>query len=98
MIRRPPRSTLFPYTTLFRSVIEAWMSTGAFSDGGELVFITDADDPRCAEYQQEIAEHDPTNGAAVFNVIQPKWLPLVPKLNAVSLGLALSSDTPQAFM
>src|SRR2546430_3955589 len=23
MIRRPPRSTLFPYTTLFRSVIEA---------------------------------------------------------------------------
>src|SRR3712207_8078447 len=26
MIRRPPRSTLFPYTTLFRSV-----STGAFT-------------------------------------------------------------------
>src|SRR3712207_7826339 len=25
MIRRPPRSTLFPYTTLFRSV--AWTST-----------------------------------------------------------------------
>src|SRR5256885_5057408 len=23
MIRRPPRSTLFPYTTLFRSVLEA---------------------------------------------------------------------------
>src|SRR2546426_6365008 len=23
MIRRPPRSTLFPYTTLFRSVIES---------------------------------------------------------------------------
>src|SRR3712207_8856800 len=27
MIRRPPRSTLFPYTTLFRSVAE-WMTTG----------------------------------------------------------------------
>src|SRR5256885_5232777 len=28
MIRRPPRSTLFPYTTLFRSVpfSEAWMA------------------------------------------------------------------------
>src|SRR2546422_6326409 len=26
MIRRPPRSTLFPYTTLFRSVaVEVWM-------------------------------------------------------------------------
>src|SRR3712207_1333609 len=24
MIRRPPRSTLFPYTTLFRSVFTAW--------------------------------------------------------------------------
>src|SRR5258708_14964538 len=24
MIRRPPRSTLFPYTTLFRSVIANW--------------------------------------------------------------------------
>src|SRR2546429_6384796 len=24
MIRRPPRSTLFPYTTLFRSPIAAW--------------------------------------------------------------------------
>src|SRR2546426_6689140 len=26
MIRRPPRSTLFPYTTLFRSVFETLMS------------------------------------------------------------------------
>src|SRR5256885_5692017 len=29
MIRRPPRSTLFPYTTLFRSVrAESWITTG----------------------------------------------------------------------
>src|SRR2546426_7640562 len=25
MIRRPPRSTLFPYTTLFRSVMDGWI-------------------------------------------------------------------------
>src|SRR5437763_7893714 len=25
MIRRPPRSTLFPYTTLFRSVTGCWL-------------------------------------------------------------------------
>src|SRR5260370_21358169 len=25
MIRRPPRSTLFPYTTLFRSIFEKWL-------------------------------------------------------------------------
>src|SRR2546422_1288886 len=30
MIRRPPRSTLFPYTTLFRSV---WMIAGLGDDG-----------------------------------------------------------------
>src|SRR3712207_8041958 len=38
MIRRPPRSTLFPYTTLFRSVIPApvpprpgpWVAAGGF--------------------------------------------------------------------
>src|SRR3712207_8765385 len=31
MIRRPPRSTLFPYTTLFRSLVLA--------DGNEVVFV-----------------------------------------------------------
>src|SRR2546426_2144260 len=29
MIRRPPRSTLFPYTTLFRSALQAAMTTAA---------------------------------------------------------------------
>src|SRR2546422_3059763 len=29
MIRRPPRSTLFPYTTLFRSPPAPWPSAGA---------------------------------------------------------------------
>src|SRR5256885_7049234 len=28
MIRRPPRSTLFPYTTLFRSITRAHVLTG----------------------------------------------------------------------
>src|SRR3712207_8337331 len=30
MIRRPPRSTLFPYTTLFRSVLQATVETVDF--------------------------------------------------------------------
>src|SRR3989449_2706457 len=30
MIRRPPRSTLFPYTTLFRSNFQAFLPHGAF--------------------------------------------------------------------
>src|SRR2546426_5986312 len=32
MIRRPPRSTLFPYTTLFRS-LERWLSAGVLDAG-----------------------------------------------------------------
>src|SRR2546430_8861530 len=28
MIRRPPRSTLFPYTTLFRSLYKTWDTNG----------------------------------------------------------------------
>src|SRR3989442_7828342 len=30
MIRRPPRSTLFPYTTLFRSVFPVVLNEGSF--------------------------------------------------------------------
>src|SRR3712207_6872247 len=30
MIRRPPRSTLFPYTTLFRSLVERAQWRGAY--------------------------------------------------------------------
>src|SRR3712207_7517174 len=36
MIRRPPRSTLFPYTTLFRSIRERF--TEVFRDGHVIVY------------------------------------------------------------
>src|SRR5687768_17916654 len=32
MLRRPPRSTLFPYTTLFRSTMDVGASTGKLSN------------------------------------------------------------------
>src|SRR5688572_30875155 len=41
MIRRPPRSTLFPYTTLFRSEAEALVVIGKRADN---VSIEDAPD------------------------------------------------------
>src|SRR5258708_35418650 len=37
MIRRPPRSTLFPYTTLFRSMVGAQALMGTPADGYTLM-------------------------------------------------------------
>src|SRR2546430_11640730 len=36
MIRRPPRSTLFPYTTLFRSAFEKVFRVGGFGFGRKI--------------------------------------------------------------
>src|SRR3712207_9503200 len=38
MIRRPPRSTLFPYTTLFRSILENTIVQTTGSAGESLAF------------------------------------------------------------
>src|SRR3712207_7475889 len=50
MIRRPPRSTLFPYTTLFRSRLPAGLSSAeidaavrSFTDGGDSIYELDED-------------------------------------------------------
>src|SRR3712207_7616672 len=41
MIRRPPRSTLFPYTTLFRSdIVDVATSTGASLEDAAAVYFT----------------------------------------------------------
>src|SRR3712207_6868141 len=61
MIRRPPRSTLFPYTTLFRSVVGAVLVTAlvavrqvvAMTENGPLVRRLD-----------HSATHDPLTGLA----------------------------------
>src|SRR5438105_5388048 len=59
MIRRPPRSTLFPYTTLFRSVRRtrrpAQLHPLALCPGllgGDLALLQ-----RAADHQPEIEEH-----------------------------------------
>src|SRR5256885_17186016 len=50
MIRRPPRSTLFPYTTLFRSVAQPLLDHGLLCGGEADLFgasagIADGQDP-----------------------------------------------------
>src|SRR5256886_15013597 len=42
MIRRPPRSTLFPYTTLFRSVLATGCGGSSKSKGGSTTSPTAA--------------------------------------------------------
>src|SRR3712207_7663624 len=39
MIRRPPRSTLFPYTTLFRSVAHRLLQSRRVDGDGELAVL-----------------------------------------------------------
>src|SRR2546429_6474053 len=54
MIRRPPRSTLFPYTTLFRSVAE-WKSAAGYAvDEGELVRKNLVGNSRSEEHTSEL--------------------------------------------
>src|SRR5438552_10625367 len=54
MIRRPPRSTLFPYTTLFRSALMHWFGCGTASvrAGGGLRT------PRSEEHTSELQSPD----------------------------------------
>src|SRR3712207_8134625 len=44
MIRRPPRSTLFPYTTLFRSVALTRLAREGFQPNGDLLLILTSDE------------------------------------------------------
>src|SRR3954467_4454848 len=59
MMRRPPRSTLFPYTTLFRSWGQGWGAARARRAArGYLVFLTDAVVARSEEHTYELQSHD----------------------------------------
>src|SRR3712207_7045410 len=55
MIRRPPRSTLFPYTTLFRSV----------SDGVDQVFSWPVGSGNLAD---ELIENDPPSAGEIRRI------------------------------
>src|SRR2546429_6730596 len=50
MIRRPPRSTLFPYTTLFRSLLAA---AGNRSEAGMIIIAVD-DVKRLADEEMKV--------------------------------------------
>src|SRR3989449_11539491 len=77
MIRRPPRSTLFPYTTLFRSVLQLdRVGKGALS----YVLVSDGDavvvDPgrHLDRYDALLAELDATPAAVIDTHIHADYL------------------------
>src|SRR5256886_15699462 len=66
MIRRPPRSTLFPYTTLFRSVADGDLTVGSFAvppsvPQPDTTYLLDSLDGRLT---QAVQMSDPSAGGA----------------------------------
>src|SRR4051812_49440135 len=59
MIRRPPRSTLFPYTTLFRSAVDPDNSNIAYEEytGGAISVTKDGGKNRSEEHTSELQSH-----------------------------------------
>src|SRR3712207_2884451 len=71
MIRRPPRSTLFPYTTLFRSD-EIVRTVELIAPGFGGINLEDIAAPRCFEIEKRLREkldipvfHDDQHGTAI---------------------------------
>src|SRR6476659_11110035 len=51
MIRRPPRSTLFPYTTLFRSLISRYGLATRYTDDGHHPSLPNRSEEHTSELQ-----------------------------------------------
>src|SRR3712207_7273513 len=67
MIRRPPRSTLFPYTTLFRSIADRLVEPHRQATSlcsGQVDFHDHGHRPAqpLVDAEQHVGEHDPAPG------------------------------------
>src|SRR5437879_11157476 len=64
MLRRPPRSTLFPYTTLFRSQIEAARRVHDAGDSRRALVVVEVERCRVRTRREESAA-DPVEAVGV---------------------------------
>ena len=87
MIRRPPRSTLFPYTTLFRSIRSA--KAGGFFAGADVKAFVGARDAQ--EVEQRM-----TRAHEVVDRLAKLSMPTVAVIHGYALGggleIALACD------
>src|SRR2546427_9520835 len=91
MIRRPPRSTLFPYTTLFRSSYFGFVSWGRLGDAIESL----AERPAGAKvFQEKIDRADAIFMVFVFSFLTP--LALVAAFGLVAFVGAVLAGTLEA--
>jgi len=104
MIRRPPRSTLFPYTTLFRS-----LRTGDVASIDSLGYIRLVDRTKdlvksggewisSVEIENQIMAHPKVAEAAVIAVSHPKWAERPLACVVVKPGEELSKEDVLEFL
>src|SRR2546426_12440734 len=67
MIRRPPRSTLFPYTTLFRSLPEEAHALTNVDDRRRMAVVAEVDDGHEAELIG-VARYGPSNEGTTADI------------------------------
>src|SRR2546428_5155163 len=88
MIRRPPRSTLFPYTTLFRSHASLALTNATFSD--QIIEL----DVRTVEQLRQGTAPNPWEVAWVaFRAANNSFYYFILKPNGIELGKAIDSAT-----
>src|SRR5256885_11723175 len=89
MIRRPPRSTLFPYTTLFRSVVsfdgtsERWSVLGAGLFEGKIRAVVATLDARSKGVTTERSEEHTSELQSPCNLVCRLLLEKKKKINTV---------------
>src|SRR2546430_13631883 len=70
MIRRPPRSTLFPYTTLFRSVsASASQITILIPDPDEMMFVAGDNEANIDRLERERSEEHTSELQSQSNLV-----------------------------
>src|SRR5438067_7514596 len=74
MIRRPPRSTLFPYTTLFRSLRRKIRAAAQnFFHHGSFVFVTDQKAHVSRGIDEWVGECDPMRSEEHTSELQSRF-------------------------